>query len=64
MTKLTESIENSGLKRFHICKKLEISKSTLLRWERQENMDSIKNFIKLAKIINVDTGEIEKLVEE
>lgn len=63
MSNLSQMIENSGLKRLYICKKVEVSKSTLQRWERKENMESIKNFIKLAQILNIDTGEIEKLLE-
>lgn len=63
MSNLSQMIENSGLKRFYICKKVEMSKSTLQRWERNENMESIKNFIKLAKILDIDTGELEKLLE-
>ncbi|MEF9953365.1 hypothetical protein [Clostridium sp.] len=57
-TLINSQIKSKGLKKNYLADKLHITDRTLRRWTQYENIEQIKCFIKLSKILDIDFNNL------
>ncbi|UOQ93428.1 helix-turn-helix transcriptional regulator [Halobacillus shinanisalinarum] len=62
--KLNEMIEESGLRKKHIAKKLDVNPTTISGWISGKRRIFLEDAVRLANILNCDVNDLYEIVDE